>query len=261
MSERRDDEFYVGYLPEAPSGIAARARIAIVLILAVSLALCLLLVSAQQPFGPGVFEFGVVTEFQGVVREKPYPLLLVPRPGRVGDSPAFSTYYLTVFGKRGAGALVAGKDGRAVKLSGSLVYRDDRTMIEIAAGSVEPLDQAAAARLTAVMPARPVDLGVRTLVGEIVDSKCFLGVMKPGNLKPHRSCAARCISGGVPPVLLVRDSEGHATYYLLVSESGEVVNGRVLDRVAEPVEISGRVMRNGDLLLLRADPASYRRVR
>ena len=28
---------------------------------------------------------------------------------------------------------------------------------------------------------------------------CFLGVMKPGRSKPHRACAVRCISGGIPP--------------------------------------------------------------
>ena len=34
----------------------------------------------------------------------------------------------------------------------------------------------------------------------------------------------------------------------------------VLDRVAEPLEITGDVVRHGDLLVLYADPASYRRV-
>ena len=99
-----------------------------------------------------------------------------------------------------------------------------------------------------------------TLVGEIVDSKCFLGVMKPGNSKPHRACAARCISGGIPPVLLVRDKQGNPTYFLLVSSAGESVNDAVLDLVAEPVEITGRVMRHGDLLVLHADPETYRRI-
>jgi len=42
-------------------------------------------------------------------------------------------------------------------------------------------------------------------VGEIVDSKC-LGVMTPGQLTTHRACAIRCISGGIPPVLHVRQT-------------------------------------------------------
>jgi hypothetical protein len=93
-----------------------------------------------------------------------------------------------------------------------------------------------------------------------VDSKCFLGVMNPGNLTPHRACAIRCISGGIPPVLLVRQADGPALYFLLVGARDEPVNRQVLDIVAEPVQISGSVSRQGDLLILRADPATYRRL-
>ncbi len=103
-------------------------------------------------------------------------------------------------------------------------------------------------------------LGKQTLVGEIVDSKCFLGVMNPGQLTPHRACAIRCISGGVPPVLLVRQQDGPAIYLLLVSVEGKPVNKQVLDLVAEPVEITGDVERQGELLILRADPTTYRKL-
>lgn len=258
MPEPRDDEFYVGYLPQAPPAIASHVRVAVALILVLAAGLGLLLVNAQKRFAPAVYEFGASTEFTGWVRERPYPMLLVRRPGRPGGEPAFSTYFLTVFGKRGAEARVAGLDGRAVTLRGALIYRDGKTMIDVEDGSVAPLDVAAAERLKAAMPAAEEDLGVHTFVGEIVDSKCFLGVMKPGNLKAHRSCAARCISGGIPPVLVVRDAEGMATYLLLVSEDGEAVNRQVLELVAQPVEITGRVVRLGDQLMLEADPDGYR---
>jgi len=254
MADLHDDEFYVGYQPKAPRGVARRARLGVVLILAAVIAVGLLLINSQSRFAPSVFEFGTVTEHTGVVREAPYPVLEVARPGRTGDDMAASTYYLTVFGKRGAAAQVEGLDGKTVHLRGTLIYRDDKTMIEIEADSIRVVDESAAARLP------ETDLGSRTLVGEIVDSKCYLGVMKPGNLKPHRACAVRCISGGVPPVLMVRDTDGMATYYLLVSEDGKPVNKQVLDLVAEPVEITGRLSRRGDLLILSADPASYLRV-
>ena len=94
-----------------------------------------------------------------------------------------------------------------------------------------------------------------------MDSKCFLGVMNPGQLTPHRACAIRCISGGVPPVLLVRQKDGPAIYLLLVSSDGKPVNKQVLDLVAEPLEITGEVERQGELLILRTDPAMYRRLR
>jgi hypothetical protein len=92
------------------------------------------------------------------------------------------------------------------------------------------------------------------LVGQIVDSKCFFGVMKPGELAPHRACAVRCISGGIPPVLVVRDAEGSAAYYLLADEDGRAVNERVLDKIAVPVSVAGELVRHGDLLVLRARP-------
>jgi hypothetical protein len=99
-----------------------------------------------------------------------------------------------------------------------------------------------------------------TLKGEIVDSKCFLGVMNPGQLTTHRACAIRCISGGAPPVLLVRPKAEPARYFLLVSAVGKPINKEVLDLVAEPVEITGQVEAQGDLMILRADPKTYRRL-
>jgi hypothetical protein len=105
-----------------------------------------------------------------------------------------------------------------------------------------------------------VSLGEHTFIGEIVDSKCFLGVMNPGQLKPHRACAVRCISGGVPPVLLVRETNGTARYLVLVSRDGKPVNKQVLNIVAEPVGIRGELVRQGQMLVLRADPATYQRL-
>jgi hypothetical protein len=61
-------------------------------------------------------------------------------------------------------------------------------------------------------------------------------------------------------VLLVRDAEGAARYFLLVGEKGESVNAAVLDLVAEPIAVRGRLRRVGDLYSLSADPATYERL-
>ena len=97
-------------------------------------------------------------------------------------------------------------------------------------------------------------------VGEIIDSKCYFGVMKPGRGKPHRACAARCISGGVPPVLLITDRRGERRYLLLVGANGQALSTELVPLVAEPVEVEGEVVRSGDLWYLRADPAAIRRL-
>src|SRR4030095_4982537 len=118
-------------------------------------------------------------------------------------------------------------------------------MIEVSDGSIHVADASALQRPSAT--GSPVSLGKQTFVGEIVDSKCYLGVMNPGALTPHRACAIRCISGGIPPVLLVRQPNGPPLYFLLVSREGKPVNKQVLTLVAEPVSITGEVQRQGDL--------------
>jgi len=133
-------------------------------------------------------------------------------------------------------------------------------MIEVVAESIKQADGRERIPST-TQSVSPVSLGEQTLTGEIVDSKCYLGVMNPGALTPHRACAIRCISGGIPPVLLVRQTNGPALHLLLVSRDGKPVNKQVLNLVAEPVSITGEVERQGELLILRADPATYRRVK
>jgi hypothetical protein len=171
--------------------------------------------------------------------------------------PQFSTYYLVAPWKFGLNReVLAPFSGNSVTLKGTLIYRGDQTMIETKPEWIHASDKSSAISLP-----QTTRLGRQTLVGEIVDSKCLLGVMNPGQLTPHRACAIRCISGGVPPVLLVRQRDGSATYFLLISSEGKPVNRQVLDMVAEPVEITGEVERQGDLLILRADPATYRRAK
>jgi hypothetical protein len=256
-----NDEFFIGWEDAPPPGIARWTRrvAAVLATLAVMLGVGLAL--AQRTIGVAVFEWGTIKSFSGILQQHPYPHLLVPRPGAGAGSPRFSSYYLVNPYKFGLDANAARRfHGHAVDLTGTLIYRDNQTMIEVVPGSIR--DSATLAPpLTHEAPVATVKLGRQTLIGEIVDSKCYLGVMNPGQQTPHRACAIRCISGGIPPVLLVRQDPGPPLCLLLVSRDGDAVNRQILHLVAEPVEITGEVERQGELLILRADPAHYRRVR
>jgi hypothetical protein len=252
-----NDEFYIGWEAKAAPGLAKTLRKIAASLLCIAILTSVGLAVSQRMIGTSVFEWGDLKTFSGILRVAPYPHLLVKRPGSEGTQPAFSTYHLVAPWKFGLDPkTIAPLDGQLVSLKGTLIYRGDQTMVEVAPGSI-------AATNTLVAPPLPQPrlLGRQTLVGEIVDSKCFLGVMNPGQLTPHRACAIRCISGGVPPVLLVRPKDGPAVYFLLVSADGRAVNKQVLDLVAEPIEITGNVERQGELLILRADPETYRRIR
>jgi len=252
------DEFYIGWEQRAPSGIGRRTRLTVLVLLVLAVLIAAALAVSQRLIGASVFEFGELKTFTGILEANPYPHLLVPRPGATDGAAAFSSYYLVAEWKFGLSAkAIQGFDGKAVTLQGSLIYRGNQTMIQVA----EKTLQAAKMPVPPLTGQEIIPLGRETLTGEIVDSKCYLGVMNPGQLTPHRACAIRCISGGIPPVLLVRPQKGPPIYLLLVSAEGKPVNQQVLDYVAEPVSITGDVEREGEFLILRADPATYQRVK
>jgi nitrite reductase/ring-hydroxylating ferredoxin subunit len=247
--ERDAGELYIGYLPEAPPRQARFARRAVSALLTLCIGAVALVASQQSKLSDGRFEFGVAREFRGVIEAAPYPVLRTPRPG--GGA---SAYLLVARGKHGANELAAPFAGRGVTLRGVLVHQNGRALIEVAPNSIAPADVSVEASGGAVA------LGRFKLRGEIVDSKCHLGVMNPGERRTHRACAKLCVRGGIPPLLWVEDEHGEVRRLLLVGARGEAVNDRVVELVGDPVEIEGDVERIDDLLVLRADPANYRRI-
>jgi hypothetical protein len=117
-------------------------------------------------------------------------------------------------------------------------------------GSIAVIDTAPAVQATTR------DLGTVTLTGEIVDSKCYLGVMNPGQGKVHRDCAARCLSGGIPPIFVT--SDGHEQL-LLVGMDGRALGRDALGEfIAEPIQIQGELLESGSTQLLKVDPGTFR---
>jgi hypothetical protein len=178
----------------------------------------------------------------------PYPALVVddaPEPYPVGSR----LWLLAAPGKHGA--KVTGPEGGRVRVRGTLIHRGNSAMLEIAG-----LDTLADSGPAAPPPHE--DLGVFTLTGEIVDSKCWLGVMNPGEGKTHLACAVRCVSGGLPPMLVIRDAPGRERHLLLTDPHGGPMDARILPVVGRPVTATGQVTREGELLFLRAEAGAYR---
>ncbi len=241
------DDFYIGYQKTAPPALAAWLRRVVVALLVLAVALPILLVSAQGEFADSYFEFGTVKEFEGRLAATPYPVLHV----EAGSDSA--PHLLVEFGKRGARDELRELDGRRVRASGQLIRRDPLRMIELTAEAPALLDGVTGG-------GGPSSLGRQTLTGEILDSKCYLGVMKPGRGKPHRACAARCISGGIPPLLVVADGGGDLRHLVISGEQGEPIGSKLVHLVAEPVTVRGEVVTLDGLLYLRAAAADFQRV-
>lgn len=252
-------DFYVGYLPKAPPALSHFLRKLVLGLALLAAVVALLLVTGQMPFASSIFEYGKVRGFEGTVALAPYPVLWVPRPGKTGSLDSASEYLLVAPGKHGADDLMAGFAGKRVRLRGQLIYRDGQTMVEVMPGSI-------AATGEGLVDREPLqDVGAATVSGEIVDSKCYLGVMNPGQGKVHRDCAARCISGGTPPVFISISSSGSSTssaageQYILVDTNGNPLERDGLrEFIAEPLTVEGRIAQRGSTRFLKIDPRTLR---
>jgi hypothetical protein len=257
------DEFFVGWRPTPRKYVRFLRPIVAALLLAAGATAVTLAVLQRDP-GTGQWDVDNVRTFDGIAYTKPYAMVRIPGE-RPEDPPR--TLLLVEDGKFGALArvarLVQGRtEGVAVRVTGTILHRDGRFMLELAEGDkgLRRLTAAEQAKLPPLgWPAPEVLAEHVTLKGEIIDPKCYLGAMKPGGGKTHKACAMLCISGGVPPMLVTRDAAKNETFYLLATAEGGVANERVLDFVGDPVEVSGRLERHGDLHLLRIAVEGVRR--
>lgn len=249
------DDFYVGYLPRMPKTLARFVAPAVAALLLVVAALAYAVPALHDASAFARSDFREIRDFDGLLLATPVPHLVMVRPGDTAER-ELSRYFLVGRGKSGPKIDVDALSGKQVRVRGSLIYRDAQTLISVkSAEELPPAEEGAIGD-----DASAGLLGTFTLQGEIVDSKCFLGTMRPGETKVHRGCAVRCISGGIPPMLLARDRNGNTLSFLLVASDGSAVNERILDLVAQPVEITGEVERLGDLFILKANPETYRRL-
>lgn len=244
------DEFYIGYAPPMParlsrfvSGVVAVAGTGLI-------AGSMLLALGHRSLEGGSFAFGERHTITGLVFEHPYPAI---RPD--DDGSARDWILLVAPGKHGAASLLRGLNGARVRLEGARIQRDGRTMLEVIPSSLVRMSPSARIDATPTGHGeQPVSVTMR---GEIVDSKCFLGVMVPGAGKTHRECAALCLRGGIPPALFVRDLDGRSTLLLLENNSGEPIGAGAVELAGTRVEITGTRGQRGEWPTLRSDPATW----
>jgi hypothetical protein len=240
--------FFVGYRP-TPRRLTHFLRAAALGTVFVASALSALLSVAQRDPGPGHWDADRQVTAEGILRETPYPFIDAER-----------SLLLVGQGKRGAARRVKGLDGATVRVRGSRLERDGVRLLELA-------DEDDAVEVLGSGPSHAPEpaSGPRvTLRGEVVDPKCYCGAMKPGDGKTHKACAALCLRGGIPPVLVTRDGDGKSRYYLLANASGAGLAGDDLARIVrfagDVVEVSGTVVGNADLPTFRVDVPTLRRL-
>ena len=256
-ASRKEDEFYIGWMGQAPAGLAKFLRNYLLLLFLAIAIIGVTIAISQKEFSTSNFEYGTLTNVKGIYFDKPVPVLKAVAGKDLFGNLSYITIPLVGYGKHGADGIISdiekekniSLNQKEVTFKGTLLYHDGKTILQID-GNDKPLLNANTKVVDKELLPVVHDLGVQKIRGEIIDPKCYFGVMKPGEGKPHRDCAIRCILGGIPPVLAVRNEKGEANYYLIVGPNGEKMNEQVQDFVAEPVELEARVVRYDDWFVL-----------
>ncbi len=190
---------------------------------------------------------------QGLIKMEPYPVLHRFNP----EQPhRIESVLLVAQGKRSADAFSADLDGKMVNVTGFPIYRGGWSMLELR--SKEDV-QVVKANLEIAMvwdnlrkQTDATSLGEVSFSGEIADSKCFLGVMKPGEGVVHRACAEVCLIGGLPAMLLVKGEDQQRYGYMLTTEDGGSASNLVSNKTGDVMQVSGELIQKGNLLYIKA---------
>lgn len=179
----------------------------------------------------------------GTLTVEPYPVLhLPPAPGL----PRGRALLLAGDGKVGVGD-VAAMAGQAVSMGGLALRR----------GDIEMLATGEAPEVVGPGMAPTVErLGRWRITGEVCDGKCASGGMRPGVGIAHRACATLCLSGDIPAIFVATAPVAGSPYLLLADAEGRANFGAFRGLIGQRVRLEGEVLRQGAMLIFRADPAS-----
>ncbi len=234
--------FFIGWQSKMTAELAQSLKKAVIPVAALIPAVTAIVVWLQNPVDRGRFEFGVEKTFEGTLYEFPVPRLHM----ETGEGKSVDRI-LVGAGKFGPGSVIAGANGHRVRFTGSLIVREPLRLIELnRPETFTILDKDASPTPTPLVS----KLGEGKFTGELVDTKCWSGVMRPATGKVHRACAIRCLSGGVAPDLLVRDQGGDGVVFFLAGISEEKLKYDI-QLAGTFIDVEGTLELHGETPVLR----------
>ena len=253
MEDKKKDEFYVGYINQMGSKTKRTVRLFVFLAVLAVVIVAGLFALFQQPAENSRFDFDSTTVLEGVYLESPYPLLRI----KLGED-QYKDIVLLGFGKSGAlPYLTALKEegnlpGNTLRIEGNLLYYNGKSLLQITDENDIQIVDSKADGLTPQQEGMQ-DPVARMMEGEIIDPKCFFGVMKPGYGKIHRSCASLCIAGGIPPVWMTTNEKGDEAYFLITDLKGNAIHKDLLPYIGQASKVEGTVSQRGSWSYLALD--------
>ncbi len=246
----KNDEFFVGYLP-IPSRLFRFLTICAALLIVGFGVLSYAAGATQDDPGDGNFRFDFGRQtVTGVIGTEPYPYIRITRGNE--RLPAGHTLMLSAGGKNGVMGRAKPLEGKLATVSGVILKRGELDMLQLRGGRNGL--QAAEGDAPPQEPAEPLGRLRHFLLDGAADP--LAGAMRPGRRMAHKACANLCIIGGVPPVFVSTQQVEGSEYMLIGGPDGKPLGQELLNNVAAFISIEGELERRGDLLILKADPAT-----
>jgi len=264
-NESRGD-FFVGWGTPVSQVLTRKSwRVALTFAL-LSISFAVLFVHEQRRVSPFQMDYDKVVVVKGWLTTQPVPMIRVADGQDDQGIPVYKDILLTDAGKFGASGTVSkvlnGATSRLVSVTGyisrkyahcgtdtvnceaactqCLTGTNEFPVMEIGDAGVSAFEKLPGASPfnaqagQAGAPRKYVDIK-----GEIVDPKCYFGAMNPGEGKTHLGCAARCLSGGIVPLLHWKEADGDH-FAILAGEHGEDLHATASRFAGIPVKVSGQ---------------------
>lgn len=231
-------EFYIGYRNDNHPIFKKTFKWVILLLCLLIIAIAFFVSFSQKYFSNSSFELNEDTTLNGIYHAQPYPMLQVQL-----DNNIYQNILLLGYGKFGAerqlneSAEQSLHNGITLSVTGNLIYYNGKTLLQVHPNKNIKISNRSGTAIPTLNYSH-----TSNLIGEIIDPKCYFGVMKPGKGKIHKSCAIRCISGGIPPVFLTIDSNGKEDYYLITDQQGQPLKESLIPLIGKKIKLSGSVL-------------------
>jgi methionine sulfoxide reductase heme-binding subunit len=268
-------QFFIGWANNSKN-LFKVTRIAALFAMLFVIAMGVVLSSSQQKISTLKIDYDNVKQIEGWLSNKPVPTLRIIDGKDVYGNPIFKTILLVDAFKFGADAVVKkvlkGDSIKYVKLTGYLSSNiincgdsaNSHACAEICQQCIigttkYPVMEIENGLYSFEEKLAPIALANNTtnsstqiIKGEVIDPKCYFGAMNPGEGKPHLSCAVRCISGGIMPVLKYEINK-EKKYAVLVGLHGEKINDDIIKYIGLPVQIEGSFSTIDDWGVIKMD--------
>ena len=248
------NDFFIGWSDDTPKADRRFFLGAGLAMMAGTAALAGALAYGQNRPGTGTWNMSDVREWRGVATAEPYGML---RTNDLDGTPR--TALLSCLGKCGVAARIGALSGKPVIIKGSLIQRGEHMMIAVVDGMDWIREDNSAEAASNLAFPQIETISEVTLQGEILDTKCWFGAMRPSEGKVHKECASLCIRGGLPPAFYVTDMN-QQKQLMIMTDRGLGHSTDILPFVADPVEITATAQRWGNLLLLDGPVSGIRRL-